>query len=115
MSKYLNNRTSDTLYQALIEIKTEDEGRQFLQDLCTASELKIMEQRMDIVMLLDEGMIYSDIQERTGTSSVTISRVSQCLRYGAGGYRTIISRLKERELGKENKSPQAGAAFEGET
>lgn len=97
MSKYLNKPTSDTLYRALVAIKTEDEGRRFLKDLCTASELKIMEQRIDVVMLLDEGMTYSDIQERTGTSSVTISRVSQCLRYGDGGYSTIIARLKGRE------------------
>ena len=63
----------------------------------TVSELKAMEQRMDVAMLLDEGLIYSEILERTGASSATISRVNRCLHYGAGGYKAIIPRLKEEQ------------------
>ena len=47
-------------------------------------------------MLLDEGLIYSDILEKTGASSATISRVNRCLHYGAEGYQRVIPRLKER-------------------
>ena len=71
-----------------------EECRNFLQDLCTVSELKAMEQRMEVAMLLDDGLIYSDILERTGASSATISRVNRCLHYGAEGYHTVIPRLK---------------------
>ena len=78
-----------------MEIKDLEECRRFLQDLCTVSELKAMEQRMEVAMLLDQGLIYSDILERTGASSATISRVNRCLHYGADGYRTILPRLKE--------------------
>ena len=95
MSKFLNKPDSDTLYRAIAALKTEEECRRFFQDLCTVSELKAMEQRMDVAMLLDQGMIYSEILERTGASSATISRVNRCLHYGAGGYRIIIPRLKE--------------------
>ena len=48
-------------------------------------------------MLLDDGLIYSEILERTGASSATISRVNRCLHYGANGYRTILPRLKEQK------------------
>ena len=95
MSKFYDKPSSDLLYQALLEIKDLEEGRRFLQDLCTVSELKAMEQRMEVAMLLDQGLIYSDILERTGASSATISRVNRCLHYGADGYRTILPRLKE--------------------
>ena len=78
-----------------MEIKDLEGCRRFLQDLCTVSELKAMEQRMEVAMLLDQGLIYSDILERTGASSATISRVNRCLHYGADGYRTILPRLKE--------------------
>ena len=97
MSKFLDKPSSDTLYRAIISLKTEDECRCFFQDLCTVSELKAMEQRMDVAMLLDEGSIYSDILERTGASSATISRVNRCLHYGAGGYKQVIPRLKGEE------------------
>ncbi len=97
MSKVYEKPSSDLLYQALTSLKSEEECRQFLEDLCTVSELKAMEQRMEVAMLLDEGLIYSDILERTGASSATISRVNRCLHYGANGYRTIIPRLRERQ------------------
>lgn len=95
MSKFYDKPSSDLLYQALLEVQDLGECRRFLQDLCTVSELKAMEQRMEVAMLLDQGLIYSDILERTGASSATISRVNRCLHYGADGYRAILPRLKE--------------------
>ena len=97
MSKVFEKVSSDTLYHAITQLKDVEECRRFLQDLCTVSELKAMEQRMEVAMLLDEGLIYSDILERTGASSATISRVNRALHYGADGYKTIIPRLKEKQ------------------
>ena len=95
MSKFLDKPASDILYKAIASLNGEEEVRLFLQDLCTVSELKAMEQRMEVAMLLDQGLIYSEILERTGASSATISRVNRSLHYGADGYRTVIPRLKE--------------------
>ena len=101
MSKFLDKPSSDILYKAIVALKDEEECRKFLDDLCTVSELKAMEQRMEVAMLLDDGLIYSEILERTGASSATISRVNRCLHYGADGYRTIIPRLKNKEEEQE--------------
>ena len=100
MSKFLDKPESNTLYRAIVALKDEEECHRFLQDLCTVSELKAMEQRINVAMLLDEGLIYSEILERTGASSATISRVNRCLHYGADGYRTVIPRLKEENHGE---------------
>ena len=97
MSKVFEKISSDTLYEALVSLKNVEECRRFLQDLCTVSELKAMEQRMEVAMLLDEGLIYSEILERTGASSATISRVNRTLHYGSDGYKSIIPRLKEKQ------------------
>ena len=56
-----------------------------------------MEQRFDVAMLLNQGMIYNDILERTGASSATISRVNRSLSFGAGGYQVIFDRTREEE------------------
>ena len=86
MSKYVDKKPSDTLYKAFLTLKTEEECRQFMEDLCTVSELKAMEQRIEVATLLDKGMIYSEILEQTGASSATISRVRRAmLEHGAGG------------------------------
>ena len=86
---------SELLYESILTLQSVEEVRNFFQDLCTMSELRAMEQRMEVALLLDEGLIYNDILERTGASSATISRVNRCLHYGAEGYKTVIPRMKE--------------------
>lgn len=85
----------EALYRAVLTLKTPAECRAFFQDLCTVTELKAMGQRLEVAQLLDRGMIYSEILERTGASSATISRVNRALQYGADGYKLVLPRLKK--------------------
>ena len=94
MAKNPRKAPNDELYRAILTIRDLDECKRFFQDLCTVAELQAMEQRFEVALLLDDGLIYSDILERTGASSATISRVNRCLHYGAEGYHTVIPRLK---------------------
>lgn len=89
------NDQTDLLYEAILSLKTKEECRAFFQDLCTVTELKAMAQRIEVAQLLDQGLIYSDILERTGTSSATISRINRALQYGSDGYKTVLARLKK--------------------
>ena len=86
---------SDMLYEAILKLENIEECRAFFQDLCTVAELKAMEQRLEVAELLNNGLIYNDILERTGASSATISRVNRALQYGADGYKTILPRIKK--------------------
>ena len=95
MSKRTEGKSGDILYETILSLKDLDECRRFFQDLCTVAELHAMEQRFEVALLLDEGMIYSDILERTGTSSATISRVNRALHYGANGYQDVLPRVRE--------------------
>ncbi len=85
---------ADLLYRAVLSLKTPEECRAFFEDLCTVAELKAMSQRLEVAQLLDEGLIYNDILQRTGASSATISRVNRALQYGADGYKTVLPRVK---------------------
>lgn len=91
---------NDRLYQAILQLKDEQECYDFFQDLCTVSELRSMEQRFEVASLLNDGMIYSDILEQTGASSATISRVNRSLSYGTGAYERIFDRIKEQTAEK---------------
>ena len=42
-------------------------------------------------------MIYSEIAERTGLSTATISRVNRCLRYGDEGYLKVLRDIEQQE------------------
>ena len=96
-TKIARKEKSDRLYQAILLLKTEEECYNFFQDLCTISELRSMEQRFEVACLLESGMIYSEILAETGASSATISRVNRSLINGAGGYDTVLERMKEQE------------------
>lgn len=94
------NKRSDPgsdLYRAILTLKTAEECYDFFADLCTVSEMKAMEQRFEVAKLLNEGLIYNDILEKTGASSATISRVNRSLNYGMGAYRVIFDRMKQDE------------------
>ena len=84
----------DQLYKAILQLKNEQECYDFFQDLCTVSELRSMEQRFEVASLLNDGMIYNEILERTGASSATISRVNRSLSYGTGAYEQVFARIK---------------------
>ena len=92
-SKIAKKEKSDRLYKAILLLKDEEECYNFFQDLCTVAELRSMEQRFEVATLLNDGMIYNDILEKTGASSATISRVNRSLQYGADGYAAVFDRL----------------------
>lgn len=83
----------EALLRALGELGTDDERYAFLQDVATIREIQDMAQRLAVARMLDAGAHYTEIQESTGASSTTISRVSRCLNYGAEGYRNVIDHL----------------------
>lgn len=97
MPKTVKKEPSLALYESILELKTMEECRAFFDDLCTVGELRAMEQRFDVALLLDQGLVYTEILERTGASSATISRVNRIFSFGAGGFRRMIQRRKERQ------------------
>ena len=48
-----------------------------------------------MIKVIKKGCIYSDIVEKTGASTATISRVNRALSYGKGGYNIILEQLEK--------------------
>jgi TrpR-related protein YerC/YecD len=86
----------DDLADAVISLRTRDEARRFLRDLCTLPELEALAHRWQTVQLLEQNVPYLEIAERVPTSTATVTRVAQWLRHGAGGYRIALDRAKKR-------------------
>ena len=97
MTKKLNGKNIDTLYEAILSLTTKQECQNFFEDLCTVSEIQSMSQRLEVALMLSDNTIYNDISAKTGASTATISRVNRCLNYGSDGYTTVIERLKNNE------------------
>jgi len=80
------------LFQAILSLETPAETEAFFRDLCTISELEAMAHRWQVARLLESGLPYLEIAERTGASTTTVTRVAHWLRHGEGGYRSALDR-----------------------
>lgn len=96
-NKKKRSNPENELYDAILMLKDREECYNFFLDLCTNAELKAMEQRFEVARLLQEGMIYNDILEKTGASSATISRVNRSILTGTGAYEDLFARLGEKK------------------
>lgn len=82
----------DALVEAMLGLREPAELRAFLDDLCTPAELEALCDRWRVIPLLQAGVPYREIHDRTGVSVTTIGRVARCLERGAGGYRLAAER-----------------------
>src|ERR1700754_3423828 len=80
------------LFDAIAALRTREELEAFFRDLCTISELEAMAHRWEVARLLEQGLPYLEIAERTGASTTTVTRVAHWLRHGEGGYRLALDR-----------------------
>ena len=91
----LDKNSIGKLFSAILSLNTTDECSAFFDDICTFQEPEALAQRLEVACLLLEKKSYIDLNKITGASTATICRVSKCLNYGDGGYKTVIERIKE--------------------
>jgi TrpR-related protein YerC/YecD len=86
----LNERN---LIGAVLTLRSLEECRAFLRDLCTPAELQAMADRWAVVECLRRGLPYREIHRQTGVSVTTIGRVARYLAQGNGGYALAAQRV----------------------
>ena len=101
----IRNGQTDRLIQAVLTLDSEETAYRFFEDLCTIPELKSISQRLEVAWLLRQKETYQKIEEVTGASSATISRVNRALSYGADGYNRVMDAM-EKALAKQNESTE---------
>ncbi len=84
----------DELADAVLTLRTREEARRFLRDLCTLPELEALTHRWQTVKLLEKQVPYLEIAERVPTSTATVTRVAQWLHHGTGGYQLALDRVR---------------------
>ena len=95
MNKNIKKPRHMDVYEAILTLETLDECISLFDDLLSLAELRAMEQRYQVAKMLDDGLVYNSILEKTGASSATISRVNRVLQNTGEGYRTAFARMKE--------------------
>jgi TrpR-related protein YerC/YecD len=90
------NKEDKELFGAILKLKDSGEATKFFRDLLTIPEIKDLAKRWQIVKLLNRGLTYSEVAEEVKASTSTVSRVAHWLFRGTGGYKLILSRLKNK-------------------
>lgn len=93
----LKNPELDLFFEAVLSLENIEECYNFFEDVATINEIKALAQRMHVAKLLNKKNVYTEIAEKTGASTATISRVNKCLNYGTGGYSLVLNRLEEKK------------------
>ena len=86
--------------ESFVHIDAKSDISQF-KAVVNGEHIHYLEQRYNVAVCLDQGMIYNDILAETGASSATISRVNRSLQYGRGGYEIAFARMNGTEDEKE--------------
>lgn len=82
------------LFEAILRLRDATECAAFFRDLCTIPEIVTLAHRWQVAQLLDQELPYQEIARRTGASTATITRINAWRRFGTGGYRLALDRLR---------------------
>lgn len=88
----------DDLFKTILKIDSLENCYRFFEDLCTVKEIHAMSQRFEVARLLLQKKTYSEIEQSTGASTATISRINRTLQYGADGYQRVLALEEKEEL-----------------
>lgn len=97
MEKELKSKEAKGLWDAILQLESVSECEKFFRDLCTFNEIQDMTERFDVACRVDKGESYREINQNTGISTATITRVAHWLNHGMNGYRLIIDKMKKKQ------------------
>lgn len=89
----IRSKQADDLFEAIMHLENLEECYRFFEDICTVKEIQSIAQRLEVAKLLKKSKTYNEIEEETGASTATISRINRALNYGANGYNIVLERL----------------------
>ncbi|GGD22345.1 MULTISPECIES: YerC/YecD family TrpR-related protein [Pontibacillus] len=93
----LRGKELDQLFKAILTMESVEECYKLFDDLATMNEVQSLAQRLEVARMLREGFTYHKIENDTGASTATISRVKRSLNYGNDAYAMALDRIQESE------------------
>lgn len=102
MGRFINN-----LWSAFALLENKEEAREFLKDILSHTETKMLAKRLQIAKMLLEGRSYQAIKTYTGVQNSTVAKINNILNTSEGdGLRRVAEGLieleKRRKLSKDH-------------
>ena len=93
LDKELENTIFEVFLKTIVDIKTSEEAKNFIEDLLSPAEKIMLIKRLAIAVLLTKGKTYEYIDHTLKVSRATIMTVSLWLKHGKGGYRKVVENI----------------------
>ncbi len=92
----VNTAAKEELFELFLLLNNKDEVERFMRDLCTPQEIEALVDRWQICKQLDAGKLsYREINEETGASLATITRVARFVKDEPHrGYLMMLEKIK---------------------
>ena len=95
MEKDLTQNTGfKKLCKGLASLSDAKKVAKLLRDVATLKECLDMSERLQAAEMIQKGLPYRSINEKTGISTTTITRVAHWLHHGMGGYELVLDKKK---------------------
>ena len=94
MDKHNIAKDKQLLLDLLKKAQAARELSAFLDDLLTEEKILDLAQRLKIAKLIIEGKTYNEIAEKVNTSTSTVSKIGQVLKFGKGGLAKTFPKSK---------------------
>ena len=80
-------------FRSLVSLENVDEAETFFRIFCTDKETQLIAQRLYVAKMLSENKVYSEIVEKTGASSATVSRVKRAMDIDREYFEKLLGKL----------------------
>jgi len=90
MTELTLEKDKKLLAVTLRKLKSSKDLSAFIDDLLTEEEILDLAQRIKIAKLILDGKTYNEIAEKVKTSTSTVSKIGQVIKYGKGGLRRLF-------------------------
>lgn len=98
----------DLLFEIFVRLgKSEDNWRDFLKDMLTSSELRMIKKRWQIANLLSSGKSVRQTASIAGVGTDTVVRISKKINEGSGGLKKALLRSQIRPENKTKINAEA--------
>ena len=95
MTELTLEKDKKLLAATLRKLKSSKDLSAFIDDLLTEEEILDLAQRLKIAKLILDEKTYDEIAEKVGTSTSTVSKIGQVIKYGKGGLDKLFSKSRK--------------------
>lgn len=85
--------SEEYFYKSIVSLENSEQVKSFFKIFCTDKETQLIAQRLYVAKLLSENKVYTEIVEKTGASSATVSRVKRAMEIDREFFDKLLGKL----------------------